>query len=172
MLHWHTVASMPSRVFKRIEGNTMVFGFLVTSLVPVKFRNAKKEKEAYYPKGYTSISFTRNAMTAALACGELLSHPGLDKELIDKLLLTGLVDSLTSHHGIISDKNSYEIAEKKLPKLKLSLHNYYEYSKSNNPDFKDIINTVNSECDFEFLKLITNILTKEYVKQEYSQLAS
>ena len=150
----------------------MLFGFSISNLVPNKLRTTKSEKETYFPKGYTQIAFTRNSVTAALACAEVLSHPGLDKTLINNLLTEGLVRHLESHCGIISERTSLEVAKKTQPKLNKSLHDFYEYSKTNNPDFKDIVNTVNSECDYEFLQLITDILTKEYVKQEYSLLAS
>ncbi len=150
----------------------MLLGFLISNLVPEKLCITKSLKETYSPKGYASIAFTRNAATAALACAEILSHPKLDKTLINSLLLEGLVKHLESHCVIINERSSLEIAEKIFPKLIKSLHDFYEYSKSNDPEFKDIIKTVNSECDIEFLHLVTDIFAKEYVKQEYSQFVS
>ena len=134
-------------------------------LVPFKQRTKSSVTDTFTPKGYTSIAYTRDISTAALACAEALLHPGLDQTLIDNLLLTGLTQNLDKQNKTADGESIQETAERLLPDAKDFLHGFYLQSKAENPDFKDIINAANAEFDIEFLQLVTGLFTKEYVNQ-------
>ena len=149
-----------------MEDDTMSFGFSICNWITFKQRT-KSGADSVTPKGYTSIAFTRDIATAALACAEALSHPGLDKSLIDNLLVNGLAQNLSNQSDSTDDKTPEELAQQLLPDAKDSLQGFYQDSKANNPDFKEIIDAANAECDIEFLQLVTGLFTKEYVRQTY-----
>ena len=146
----------------------MSLSFSISNWIPFKQRT-KSGSDSVTPKGYTSIAFTRDIATAALACAEALLHPGLDKSLIDNLLVTGLAQNLEKQSETAEDKTSEELAQQLLPTAKDSLQGFYQDSKANNPNFKEIIDAANAECDIEFLQLVTGLFTKEYVRQTYAQ---
>lgn len=146
----------------------MTFNLSILNWVPFKQRTKSSTTDSFTPKGYTSIAYTRDTATAALACAEALSHPGLDQTLIDDLLVKGLAQSLDKQNISNGEKTNQEAAQQLLPNAKESLNKFYEQSKTENPDFKDIIHAANDECDIEFLQLITGLFTKEFVKQTYA----
>ncbi len=138
---------------------------------PFKQRTKSSAKDTFTPKGYTSIAYTRDTATAALACAEALSHPGLDKTLIDNLLLTGLSNNLALNNKSDEENSNQEETQQLLADAKQSLHKFYEQSKTENSDFKDIIDAANAECDIEFLQLVTGLFTKEFINQKYAASA-
>ena len=146
----------------------MSFYLSILKRVPFKQHTKSSATDSFTPKGYTSIAYTRDIATAALACAEALLHPGLDQTLIDNLLVTGLAQNLNKQNEIIDEKTTQETAQQLLPDAKESLKGFYEQSKSENPDFKDIIHAANAECDIEFLQLVTGLFTREFVKQTYA----
>jgi hypothetical protein len=150
-----------------MEDYTMPFNLSILKRIPFKRRTKSRATDPFTPKGYTSIVYTRDTATAALACAEAISHPGLDQTLIDSLLVTGLAQNLDKQSETSDLKTSQETAQQLLPNAKESLHGFYEQSKTENPDFKDIIHAANEECDIEFLQLVTGLFTKEFVKQTY-----
>ncbi|MDH3609867.1 MAG: hypothetical protein OEQ24_11585 [Gammaproteobacteria bacterium] len=144
----------------------MSFNLSIVNWVPFKQRTKRSATDTFTPKGYTSIAYTRDTATAALACAEAISHSGLDRTLIDDLLISGIINGLD--HEKDTSKNiesTQKFAQQLLPKAKESLLRFYEKSKTENSDFEDIVNSANAECDIEFLKLVTRIFTKEFVKQ-------
>jgi len=145
----------------------MTFNLKNLQWTPFKQCTKSSPKDSFTPKGYTSIAYTRNTATAALACAEAISHPCLDQTLIDNLLVTGLAQNLDKQNKTLDEKSSKETAQQLLPNAKESLHDFYEQSKSENPDFKDIIHAANAECDIEFLQLVTGLFTKEFVNQTF-----
>ncbi len=151
-----------------MEDDIMSFSFNISNWIAFKQRT-NSGSDSVTPKGYTSIAFTRDIATAALACAEALLHPGLDKSLIDNLLVNGLAQNLNKHTDTASDTTPEELAQQLLPDAKDSLQGYYQDSKTNNPDFKEIIDAANAECDIEFLQLVTGLFTKEFVRQTYAQ---
>ena len=146
----------------------MSFNISISNWVPFKQRTKTRAADTFTPKGYTSIAYTRDTAAAALACAEALLHPGLDKTLIDNLLITGITQSLNKLNITSEEKTSQESAQQLLTDAKNSLHEFYEQSKTEISDFKDIITAANAECDFEFLQLVTGLFTKEFVKQKYA----
>ncbi len=151
-----------------MEDDTMSLNLSILNWIPFKQRIKSNVTDSLTPKGYTSIAYTRDTATAALACAEALSHPGLDQTLIDNLLITGLVRHLNEQDKTTNEKTNQETIQRLLSNAKMSLHRFYEQSKTENPDFKDIIRAANSECDIEFLQLVTGLFTKEFVKQTYA----
>ena len=143
----------------------MSFNLSILNWIPFKQRTNSSATDSFTPKGYTSIAYTRDVATAALACAEALSHPGLDQSLIDNLLVTGLVQNLDKQNKSTGDKTIQETAQDLLSDAKKSLEGFYHQSKKENPDFKDIITAANAEYDIEFLQLVTGLFTKEFVKQ-------
>ena len=137
----------------------------ILNWVPFKQRTKSSATNSFTPKGYTSIAYTRDIATAALACAEALLHPGLDQKLLDNLLVTGLAESLEKQNKTSSEKTTQETAQQLLPNAKESLQGFYRQSKTENPDFKDIISAANAEYDIEFLQLVTGLFTKEFIKQ-------
>ncbi len=147
----------------------MPFNLSITDWLPFKQRTKCNATDTFTPKGYTSIAYTRDITAAALACAEAISHPGLDKILIDDLLTSGLANSLENKNVLPKNiESTQKLAKQLLPEVKESLISFYNKSKTENSDFEDIINSANSECDVEFLRLVTRIFTKEYVKQVYA----
>ena len=143
----------------------MSFKLPILNWIPFKPRTISSATDSFTPKGYTSIAYTRDIATAALACAEALSHPGLDQKLLDNLLVTGLTENLDKQNKTSSDKTTQETAQQLLPNAKESLQRFYQQSKTENPDFKDIISAANAEYDIEFLQLVTGLFAKEFVKQ-------
>lgn len=148
-----------------MEDDTMSFKLSILNWVPFKQRTKSNATDSFTPKGYTSIAYTRDIATAALACAEALLHPGLDQKLLDNLLVTGLADNLDKQNKTSSEKTTQETAQQLLPNAKESLQEFYQQSKTKNPDFKDIISAANAEYDIEFLQLVTGLFTKEFVKK-------
>lgn len=145
--------------------DTMSFKLSILNWFLFKQRTKSNATVSFTPKGYTSIAYTRDIATAALACAEALLHPGLDQKLLDNLLVTGLADNLGKQNKTSSEKTTQETAQHLLPNAKESLQGFYQQSKTENPDFKDIISAANAEYDIEFLQLVTGLFTKEFVKQ-------
>ena len=143
----------------------MSFKLPILNWIPFKQRTKSSATDSFTPKGYTSIAYTRDIATAVLACAEALSHPGLDQKLLDNLLVTGLTENLDKQNKTSSEKTTQETAQQLLPNAKVSLQEFYQQSKTENPDFKDIISAANAEYDIEFLQLVTGLFTKEFVKQ-------
>ena len=143
----------------------MSIKFPILNWIPFKQRTKSSATDSFTPKGYTSIAYTRDIATAALACAEALSHPGLDQKLLDNLLVTGLTENLDKQNKTSSEKTTQETAQQLLPNAKVSLQEFYQQSKTENPDFKDIISAANAEYDIEFLQLVTGLFTKEFIKQ-------
>ena len=100
-----------------------------------------------------------------------MTHPGLDKTLIDDLLLTGFNNNLALKNKASEENSNQEVAHQLLADAKQSLHAFYEQSKTENSDFKDIIEAANAECDIEFLQLVTGLFTKEFINQKYAARA-
>ena len=149
----------------------MSFNLKNLQWTPFKQRIKSNVNDSFTPKGYTSIAYTRDTATAALACAEALTHPGLDKTLIDDLLLTGLNNNLALKNVTSKENSNQEVnyqSHQLLADAKQSLHAFYEQSKTENSDFKDIIDAANAECDIEFLQLVTGLFTKEFVNQKYT----
>lgn len=146
----------------------MSFNINILQWTPFKQRIKTSTNDTFTPKGYSSIAYTRDTATAALACAEALSHPGLDKTLIDNLLLTGLTKNLALNNKVNEENLNQEVTQQLLADAKQSLHAFYEQSKTENSDFKDIINAANAECDIEFLQLVTGLFTKEFINQKYA----
>ena len=146
----------------------MSFKFKNLPWIPFKQRTKSITKDNFTPKGYTSIAFTRDTTAAALACAEVLSHPYLDKTLIDKLLLNGLAKNIDKQNKASGDILNQVTAQQLLLDAKQFLHLFYQQCKIENSDFKDITDAANAECDIEFLQLVTSLFTREYVNKTYA----
>lgn len=148
-----------------MEDDTMSFKLSILNWVSFKQRKKSNATGSFTPKGYISIAYTRDVATAALACAEALLRPGIDQKLLDNLLVTGLADNLDKQNKTSSTKAAQETAQQLLTNAKESLQGFYQQSKTENPDFKDIISAANAEYDIEFLRFVTGLFTKEFVEK-------
>ena len=110
--------------------------------------------------------FSGSETIAALACAEVLGHPKLDTQLLDSLLTQSLHENLLDDEWFVENAGSIEhLAELLLPQVKNTLQNFYTHKKSNDAEFRDFVNTTHDECDYDFLKFVTNIFSKAYLRE-------
>lgn len=119
-----------------------------------------------YTNSISSTKFSKSETLAALACAEVVKHHKLDSQIQDELLTQALFENLKNDELLDKINNPIEFIEKNvLPDAKSTLNNIYTNNEHTISEFDDIIDTTHQECDYDFLRTITNIYAKAYTKK-------
>ena len=110
--------------------------------------------------------FNSSETIAALACAEVLGHPKLDSQVLDTLLTKTIQENLLEDEWFVVNAGAIEnLAELLLPQVKNTLQDYYTRNKISSAEFRDFVKTTHDECDYDFLKFVTNIFSKAYLRE-------
>ena len=113
-----------------------------------------------------SASFSHTEAIAALACAEALRHSKLELQLFENLLTQALCENLQKDKSYSEEFDSIEyLAKQLLPKSINTLQHFYAYSKDNDINFSEILKSTQQECDYDFLKFVTKIYSKAYLRE-------
>ncbi len=116
-----------------------------------------------------NIELDGNNALAILAYGEIIEHMDIGCELIDSLLVEEMTNILNNNRGQNELYDPQNISKSLLPTAKEVLHKYYSKYKKYSNNCEDICRCVHNECDIEFLKFITHIYARAFIKQFYWQ---
>ena len=113
-----------------------------------------------------STNFTHTEEIAALACAEALRHSKLELRLLENLLTHALCENLQEDKSFSDDLDTSEyLAKQLLPQSINTLQHFYLYSKEHDINFNETLKATQQECDYDFLKFITKIYSKAYLRE-------
>lgn len=113
-----------------------------------------------------SNSFSNTEAIAALACAEALRHSNSELRLFENLLTRALCENLQKDKSYSEELDSIEyLAKQLLPQSINTLQHFYAYSKDHDINFSEIIKSTQQECDYDFLKFVTKIYSKAYLRE-------
>ena len=102
----------------------------------------------------------KSEFIAALACAEITNSENTDHELLDYLFNLA-INEYTVSSKYSEEKNNTNILEQ----IKISLQYFVPNSNNTISEIDEVLRTTRNEVDYDFLRFITSIYTKAYLRE-------